>query len=73
MDETLRGTGEDIKQDDKGESMYYVSRDNMPFALYITKTYFDYPDENQDIRDKYPHFMDWVKSFGKEYTDWYLR
>ena len=73
MDESLRGTGEDIKQDDKGEPMYFISRDNMPFALYIAKSYFDFPDEEQDIRDKYPHFMDWVNSFGKEYTDWYLR
>ncbi|MGL5272096.1 MAG: DUF4842 domain-containing protein [Phocaeicola sp.] len=51
--------------------MYYVAKDNMPFALYISGSHFNYPDERQDIRVRYPKFSDWVKSFGKEYTDWY--
>ena len=73
IDESLRGTGDDIKEDDFGNKMYYVSSDNMPFALYIGASYFDFPDEMQDIRVKYPLFESWAKSFGNEYTDWYLK
>ena len=73
MDESLRGTGEDITIDENGESMYYIARDNMPFALYISGSYFVFPEEQQDIRSKYLHFEDWVNSHGVQYADWYLQ
>ena len=73
VDENLRGTGDDVCQDSNGHAMYYISSDNMPFGLYISGAYFDYPDEKQHIYDKYPFFINWVNSFGQEYQDWYLR
>lgn len=72
-DASLRGTKDDISMDDNGNEMYYTAKDNMPYGLYISGSYFNYPAENEDIRDKYPHFEDWVKSFGQEYKDWYLQ
>lgn len=70
-DDSLRGTQDDLRGDKKGEAMYYVSKDNMPFAIYLSGVHFNYPDERQDIRNKYPQFSLWAKSFGAQYLDWY--
>ena len=73
VDESLRGTGDDINIDSRGQAMYYISSDNMPFGLYICGSYFNFPAETQHVCDKYPLFTDWVNSFGKEHQDWYLK
>lgn len=71
LDESLRGTKDDLKEDKYGNPMYYVAKDNMPFALYLNGVIFDYPGEKIDIRTKYSRFENWVKSFGTEDIDWY--
>lgn len=72
-DDSLRGTGNDIREDTNHQPMYYVSSDNMPFAIHISGTYFDYPDEKQSITIKYPDFASWVKNKGSNDTGWYLK
>ncbi len=72
-DDSLRGTGNDIREDTNHQPMYYVSSDNMPFAIHISGAYFDYPDEKQSITIKYPSFTDWVKNKGGNDTGWYLK
>lgn len=68
-----RGTGEDLDRDMNNNPMYYVSRDNMPFAIHITGQYFDYPSERQSILVKYPEFRKWVESKGETNEDWFLK
>lgn len=71
-DDSLRGTENDLKKDNAGNAMYYISQDNMPFALYVSGRYFNYPDERQNILVKYPSFKDWRDSQGKYNQDWYI-
>lgn len=42
---------------------------NVPYAILIADPTWDWPDENQNILDKYPGFKEWVKNADK--TDWY--
>ena len=71
-DDSLRGTENDLKEDKDKNAMYYISKDNMPFALYVSGRYFNYPDERQNILVKYPSFKDWRDSQGKYNQDWYV-
>jgi LruC domain-containing protein len=50
---------------------YYVSDNEMPFAILIPGN-FDYPEESVSITTYYPRFLEWAKSFGVKYPDWYL-
>ncbi|WP_455666873.1 LruC domain-containing protein [Phocaeicola sp.] len=68
----LRGSGNDLKKDDAGNDMYYISKDNMPFAIYISGSEFAWPDEGKAITEFYPLFEPWRKSSGEENKDWYL-
>lgn len=70
-DESLRGEGNDLKKDDNEKEMFYISKDNMPFAIYISGVEFGWPSESMTITEYYPQFQLWRDSFGKENVDWY--
>lgn len=70
-DKNLRGTENDLKMDSSGNEMYYISKDNMPFAIYIPNVEFECPPESMSITEYYPNFQLWRDSFGKLNTDWY--
>ena len=72
-DDSLRGTGNDLREDSHGNKMYYISKDNMPFSLFILGQYFEYPDETQNIMNKYPNFVNWRDSQGQMSSDWYKK
>lgn len=69
----LRGTYDDLRQDSQGKAMYYVSSDNMPFAINLSGVYFAWPTETQSITVAYPKFSVWSKNFGTSNKDWYVR
>ncbi len=48
----------------------YVSKDSLPWALNFAKP-FAYPVERASIENAYLHYLDWLKSGGLSYTDWY--
>lgn len=70
-DDSLRGTGNDLKEDSSEKEMFYTSIDNMPFALYISGVEFNWPPEFMSITEYYPNFQLWRDSFGKLNTDWH--
>jgi LruC domain-containing protein len=60
-------------QDDNsnvGTGKYYLSKDNLPWAMSFTVP-FTYPTETTAVWTAYGHFLDWAKSNGASYTDWY--
>lgn len=64
----LLGTGDDVSN--AGTGIYYVSKNNWPWAISLPVS-FTYPIEGVKISDAYLHFLDWAKSGGVSYTDWY--
>jgi len=50
---------------------YYVSDDEMPFAILVPANY-QIPTESVSIGVFYPKFLQWAKSMGVDYPDWYL-
>lgn len=70
-DKSLRGTENDLKMDSSGNEMFYISKDNMPFAIYISGANFQSPPESMSIMVYYPEFKLWRDSFGKQNTEWY--
>lgn len=70
-DSSYFGKGNDLT--DEAQQMYYISKDNMPYAIHIPNIKdFDCSGEGIRIDDNYPGFKNWVKSNGSENTDWYL-
>lgn len=67
-DTKLLGTGEDASNPSKG--IYYVSSSNWPWAISFPGS-FTYPLEEINISKAYLHFLEWAKSGGTSYTDWY--
>ncbi len=67
-DTKLLGTGDDASNAANG--IYYISKSNWPWALNFPST-FIYPLESVNISSGYLHFLDWAKSGGTLYTDWY--
>ncbi|WP_276089862.1 LruC domain-containing protein [Pedobacter sp. JY14-1] len=60
--------------DDNGSvatGRYYLNKNNEPWALSFTDT-FSYPAEARSILDAYLHFLEWAKSGGVSYPDWYI-
>lgn len=58
---------------DESQQMYYISKDNMPYAIHLPNIKdFDCSNEGIRIDEIYPNFTNWVKSNGNENTDWYL-
>jgi len=68
-DLTLFGTKDDnsIKQ----TGPYYKSKNNLPWALNISKS-FSYTKETVQILTGYPYFSSWAFSGGVDNTDWYI-
>lgn len=64
----LLGTGDDASKPSSG--IYYVSANNWPWAVSFPST-FTYPVEGIKISDAYLHFLEWAKSGGTVYTDWF--
>jgi len=65
----LLGTSND--KSNPAKNLYYVSNDQMPYAILIPGEY-EIPTESTNIGIYYPRFLQWAKSFGKDYPDWYL-
>ncbi|NDW13650.1 LruC domain-containing protein [Bacteroides sp. 214] len=69
-DMDLFGTKHDESRPE--DKLYYVSSDNFPFALHLSKAAtFNWPEEGVRIDVTYPKYADWAKSSGKTNTDWY--
>lgn len=68
VNKTLFGTNDDASNASRG--IYYVSSDNWPWAINFTQS-FNYPVETVNIKDTYLHFLDWAKSGGTQYVDWF--
>lgn len=66
--EKLFGTGKDRTSLEKEN--YYKTENNLPFAIQLEKE-APHMLEKNDLLLGYPKFADWIKSDGKEYTDWY--
>ncbi|NQZ77995.1 MAG: DUF4842 domain-containing protein, partial [Ekhidna sp.] len=49
---------------------YYVSDNNVPFAINIAHQ-FRYPAEGERIDRAYNHFLNWGQSNGTVFNDWY--
>lgn len=56
---------------DLDQNKTYLTETNKPWALLIP-TYFAHPIEQVNIKDAYTHYLDWVKSDGQTYNDWYV-
>ncbi len=67
-DKSLFGTEADNSSETANR--YYLTTDNRPWGLNFTEQ-FDYPVERQNIENAYLHYMDWARSGGKTFTDWY--
>ncbi|MCF8254103.1 MAG: LruC domain-containing protein [Bacteroidia bacterium] len=63
---------------DIGKEKYYLTANNLPWAIVIPSTY-DYCvelsllglKENPDITQAHLHFAQWAQSGGEIYSDWY--
>lgn len=74
------GFGDD--RSDPDANLYYITYDEngqqMPFAINLVfekdedMNSFVIPEEKAPINIKYPSFLNWVKTNGKEDADWYL-
>lgn len=65
-DRSLFNTGDDVSVG----SHYYRTANNLPWALNIIQP-FEYPVEEVVVNEGYLHFIDWAKSSGVDYPDWY--
>ncbi|TAH02925.1 MAG: LruC domain-containing protein [Sphingobacteriales bacterium] len=54
-----------------GIGLYYKSKDSWPWALDFMDP-FDYPSEGNAINKAYTHFLEWARTGGNSYPDWYL-
>lgn len=70
-DASYFGTQNDIS--DETQQMYYIAKENMPYAIHIPNIKeFECSDEGVRIDENYPDFKNWVTSQGTDHTDWYL-
>lgn len=67
-DLALLGQGNDATNTAKG--IYYVNKDNYPWALNFTESFL-YPTEGTAINNAYLHFFEWAASGGAIFKDWY--
>ncbi len=69
-DAKLFGTRDDASAEGRG--VWYKSKKTfMPWALHVGDE-VPYPAEKVSIVKAYPFFVDWVKSNGTVYADWYI-
>jgi LruC domain-containing protein len=64
----LLGTSDDDSKPATGR--YYVTRDNLPFAIDIP-SHFDYPVEKTQVTQAYLKFVSWGESSGTQFYDWF--
>lgn len=64
---SLFGTADDKS----GNGKYYVTEKNLPWAIDIPMSSFNYPIEGTDIAKAYPNFIKWAGSAGVDFKDWY--
>ncbi len=50
---------------------YYLTKENWPYAINFLES-FSYPTEESAIDKTFLHFLDWTKSGGTLFTDWYM-
>lgn len=50
---------------------YYITNGSYPFAIHLSNAETFNTPESKTIDTSFEHFIDWVKSNGKEYKDWY--
>lgn len=62
--------GQDDDRSDPGNGKYFVTDDNLPWAINIYES-FDYPIEKQDILGVHLKFAEWATSGGVLFPDWY--
>ena len=67
-DFTLFGTGND--DSNTSADRYYRTLNNLPWGINIPFT-FAYPIEKAPVNAAYLHFVDWARSGGRDYRDWY--
>jgi len=67
-DKSLLGTSNDDSK--PASSQYYVSKNNLPFAIDIS-SHFDYPVEKAQVSQAYLKFVAWGESSGSQYYDWF--
>jgi LruC domain-containing protein len=63
------GQGVDYSRPSMG--LYYRSTTNLPWAINISQSYA-IPKEKTAISMGYLKFVDWARSAGEQYPDWYL-
>ncbi|PST83363.1 hypothetical protein C7T94_12360 [Pedobacter yulinensis] len=68
-DKSLFTTGADNSAPATGR--YYLDKNNSPWALNFADA-FSYPSETKSISSTYLRFLDWAKSGGTSYLDWYV-
>jgi LruC domain-containing protein len=56
--------------DNSSGSGYYKTSNNLPWALDIFQT-LDYPVERAAIDSAHIYFVEWAKTRGQSYNDWY--
>ena len=80
LNEKNLGYGHD--RSNRDANLYYITYDvkgqQMPFAINLVfgneenMDSFVIPEEAKHVNEKYPGFLNWVKTNGKEDADWYL-
>ncbi len=68
-DTKLFGTASDNSS--TAANRYYLTKSKWPWALSFVEK-FDHPTEASKISSAYPNFLNWARSGGVSYTDWYL-
>ena len=70
-----------FKLNTDGKPLVYVRSSDYPFAFYLaggqiewfTNTLLNKDFERTQIDDIYPYFIDWSRSNGTEYQNWYVK
>jgi LruC domain-containing protein len=65
--QSLLGTSHDNSL--PGSGRYYVTQNNLPFAIDISSP-FDYPVEKVQVTEAHLKFFQWGESSGTQYYDW---
>lgn len=68
-DAQLLGSGED--DSDFGIQRFYLTEDNLPWALNVVES-IPYPTEKTEIIRAYPQFDNWAQSGGAAFQNWYV-
>lgn len=60
-----------LSSGENSATRYYVTKDNLPWAMEIPLTSFKYPLERQSISFAYPSIKNWAESGGSGDLKWY--